>query len=210
MIDYRQALQQQEEILEVIAKTASPGTLIFCTHPPIVTKGRKTESGDIHSWTGDQIEVSRGGRATYHGPSQLLCYPLINLDKTKNSLPKRDVVWYLRSIEQSLIHSLGQIGLQAHGKTKSSNLASDLTDTGVWLAERKIASVGVGVRHWVTFHGAALNLDVSAEAFQGIRPCGYSPEVMTSVEEATGRKADRQGLQQIWCKELIRIFSNEV
>ncbi len=175
LIDYTQALQQQMELVEKVAIEDKNGFVIFCSHPPIVTLGRKTEPGDVFAWQGPVVEVSRGGRATYHGPSQLVIYPIINLGKAQAHRPYHDINQYLRNLEELLIQSLKEIGITAHRKI--------YPDTGVWVGSKKIASLGVAVKNWVTYHGAAINVTSDPMAFQGMNPCGFSGSIMTTIEE---------------------------
>ena len=187
LIDYEVALSQQLDLVESVAETQSKGFLIFCTHPAVVTLGRKTQVGDVYAWQGPIKEISRGGRATYHGPSQLVVYPIYNLE------PKHDIGAYLRHFENAIVKTLETYDVKAIGKSlqkKSNESASE--ETGVWVGNKKVASLGIAVKKWVTYHGAAINLDFDKTAFQGMKPCGFESSVMTSLEELTGKKIDRQ------------------
>ncbi len=194
LIDYQQALTKQENLLEKIHQQSARGCLILCSHSPVVTLGRKTEPGDVFAWNGPIIEVSRGGRATYHGPSQLMVYPIINLNHSKNKFPKQDIGWFLRALESSIVNTLKKFGVDSTGKTfqKKSIEDSGTDETGVWVDAKKIASLGLAVRKWITFHGAAINLDHDPKAFQGLNPCGFKSDVMTNLEDLTGRPVNRQ------------------
>jgi lipoyl(octanoyl) transferase len=186
---------------------------VFCTHPPIVTLGRGTQPGDVTTWRGKTIDVSRGGRATYHGPSQLVIYPILNLAYRRGVRPAKDIGGLLRDFEAAIVKVLFDLGIKnATGKTYKPNQSKksdeiknslknslnksdalkekELEDTGVWVGPKKIASLGLAVRKWISFHGAALNLEYDPEAFKGMKPCGYSADVMTSVEEVLGAKPD--------------------
>jgi lipoyl(octanoyl) transferase len=188
LIDYQQALERQEALVE-----KAQSTLVFCTHPPIVTLGRKTQSTDIFDWQGPIKEISRGGRATYHGPSQLVVYPIINL------APKNDVNKHLRTIENAIIDTLKEYNIIAQAKA-----GADFT--GVWVGEQKIASVGVAVRRWMTYHGAAINLDEDPKAFWGMNPCGFSREIMTSLEKLTGSRVDRRHFEDLLKVRLLEML----
>lgn len=193
LIDYRQALTQQEALVEEVSETKK-GFLVTCSHPPVVTLGRKSTPEDLVGWSGETIETSRGGRATYHGPSQLVIYPI---------LPIKDVHAYLRSLETAIVKALNEIGVQ--GKTsveQAPGKSEDLNNTGVWVEGKKIASIGIAIRKWVSFHGLALNVDHDPEAFKGINPCGFSQSTMTSVETVLGRKVDRVTLTRLLVDEL--------
>ena len=186
LIPYQEALTRQLEKVENVAAGGSD-TLIFCSHPPVVTLGRGTQPGDVQSWTGEKIEISRGGRATYHGPSQIVIYPILNLNIKRKTLPERDLHSYLRILEDTIVQTLKEFGLNSEVRSVQSG-AEGPSLTGVWVSEpngtdKKIASIGIAVKKWVTYHGIALNLKRDPTAFVGIRPCGFSTDVMTSVEE---------------------------
>lgn len=200
-IPYQNCEEKQLHILSEIAHNQKNDTIIFCTHPAVVTLGRATKDNDLTGWRGETYHVQRGGRATYHGPDQLVVYFLMNLEKPSFSKKTKDVVGLLRFIESSTISLLNSYSLDARGKTIEGN-GLDLNDTGVWVGPRKIASVGIAVRKWISFHGIALNLDQSAEAFQGIQPCGFQTSVMTSLEKELGRKVSRQDVILKWTEIL--------
>lgn len=186
LIDYREALERQTVLVEKVAAGELPDTIVFCSHPPVVTLGRSAKPQDLIGWQGDIIEVSRGGRATYHGPNQLVIYPILNLARERKSLKMRDIGAYLRSLENILIDVLADADIQAVAKTIDSvdEQGDKISATGVWVGKKKIASIGVAVKKWVTYHGAALNIKRDPTAFQGLRPCGFDASIMTSVEES--------------------------
>ena len=197
LIDYQKALDRQLKLVQEISSSKSLGVIVFCTHPPVVTLGRKSDSSDLRGWQGSVVEVSRGGRATYHGPSQLITYPILNLDHPRVRKP-RDLRFYFECLSESWAEVLSDLGLRAEAKFyQKDNLEHDLT--GVWIAppeagvskqilidqqrtSRKIVSIGIGVKQWCTFHGSALNLVEDSQAFTGISPCGFSANTMTSIE----------------------------
>jgi len=205
LIDYQEALQKQEALVEQIHQKQAPGVLIFCTHPPVVTLGRKSQPEDLFDWQGPTLEVSRGGRATYHGPSQLVVYPVLNLDQPHAKFQKRDIGGYLRTFEEAVVRVLQSYGVQAQGKSlqKKSSETQEQEETGVWVQARKIASLGIGVRKWVAFHGAAINLDRDPRAFRGMRPCGFSASTMVSLEETLGAPVDRPQFESRLREELL-------
>lgn len=194
LIDYQKALEKQQIYLEERRRSERGDTLIFGTHPPVVTLGRATTQDDLCGWQGQTVEVSRGGRATYHGPSQLVIYPIYSLKQTRKNLGPNDVGGFLRDFENAIVMTLHDINIKAVGKSlqkKNVEQKDETLETGVWVGHRKIASLGIGVRHWVTFHGAALNVEYDSTAFQGLKPCGFNPDVMISVEEILGAIPDR-------------------
>jgi lipoate-protein ligase B len=188
LIDYQQALDQQLELVEKVSFDHSRGFLVFCSHPAVVTLGRKAQAEDVFAWQGPTIEVSRGGKATYHGPNQLVIYPIVNLNFATAVRREKDLAQFLSLLADSIAEVLQSYGLDALGKTGGE-------ETGVWLGSRKLASIGIAVKNWVSYHGAALNIDQDAQAFLGMRPCGFDRSVMLSLEEALEKKISRIELQ---------------
>lgn len=184
LTDYTTSFQKQQEYVEDVLNTGEE-KVIFCTHPPIVTLGRASTEKDLAGWSGEVAQINRGGKATYHGPSQLVLYPLIDLTK-EHSFPARDVGAYLRALEDWVIRALASFDLKAHSIPNSKD--TENIYTGVWIGEKKVASIGIAVRKWITHHGCAINLERDEKAFSGINPCGFKKEVMTSLEEELGRK----------------------
>ncbi len=186
-IDYSLALDQQLKLVEDVANGGEE-VIVFCSHPSIVTLGRKSSASDILGWTGPVLEVNRGGRATYHGPKQLVIYPILNLKRSRQLFPAQDLHKYLKAIETLLIDVVSNFGIQATGGFEKK-------ETGVWVVQKKLASIGIGVKRWVSFHGAALNIGYDPIAFTGIKPCGFTTETMTSLEEILGCAVDRGALK---------------
>jgi lipoate-protein ligase B len=162
--------------------------LLLCEHPPVITLGRGTKATSLPldpealRRRGIEVfEVERGGDVTYHGPGQLVGYPIFHLAQHK-----QDLHWYLRQLEEVLIVALGEFGI---GAERNPGL------TGVWIGGRKIASIGVHAKQWVTWHGFALNVTTELSAFDLIVPCGIVGVVMTSVAaeaQRTGAPAYRR------------------
>lgn len=185
LVDYQQALEKQIQYVQQVASDEThPGYLIFCSHPAVVTVGRQTKPEDVFAWNGPVIEVSRGGRATYHGPSQVVVYPIVNLKNPRNGRGPQEIRGFIRDFEQAIVATLKTYGIESKGKTeKSEERAGSLEDTGVWVGSQKIASLGIAVRKWISFHGAAINVTHDQEAFLGLNPCGYKSETMISLEK---------------------------
>lgn len=192
LIDYRLAEEQQLRYLDEIAGGLRPDTLVICTHPPVVTKGRATQQGDILDWAGPIYEVARGGRATYHGPEQVVIYPLVNLAERG-----KDVRAHLRKLESAVLGTLAELGIEGHLRE---------SETGIWVGERKVCSFGVACRHWITYHGLALYMNPSKQAYSGILPCGYKTETMVSVEELLGQEVDRARVSRAICERIISSY----
>lgn len=185
--------------LETVEKVLSgeEDTLIVCSHPSVVTLGRKTEAHEVWGWTGETIQIERGGRATYHGPGQIIFYPILNLKNYDKNLEG-----FLFALEDAVIKTLIAFGVEAKGNPDRNNPSQ----TGVWIEGLKVASVGVAVKSWVTYHGMALNFHRDENAFKGINPCGKNADVMTSVEDETDLIPERTVFEEM----LISNFFQEI
>ena len=179
-VPYGDALELQRRLaLDRIAGRMPHDRLLLLEHPPVVTLGRTSDAAHVLRPEGvDLFEVERGGDVTYHGPGQLVGYPILDLTGYR-----QDLHWYLRTLEQALIEALASLGISAERHPGF---------TGVWTAggaggKRKIASIGVHVKQWVTWHGFALNVTTDLTAFDRIVPCGIAGVEMTSVEREGGR-----------------------
>lgn len=193
LIDYEQALKKQLEYVEKVGTDENhPGFLIFCTHPPVVTLGRQSTPEDVFAWKGPIIEISRGGKATYHGPSQVVVYPILNLKNPRQGRGPQEIRGYLRALEQAIVNTLKTYGVESIGRTpqKIPGQTSATDETGVWVGDRKIASLGIAVKKWVTYHGAAINLTYDPEAFVGMNPCGFRASTMLSLEQQLDHTPD--------------------
>ena len=176
-MNFADALALQEELVARKREDLdAPDEILLLEHEPVYTIGRTPDKssllGAVHL-PHPLFAINRGGQATYHGPGQLMCYPVVDLRRCGQDLHR-----YLRWLEQTLIDFLATYHLSA---TQREGL------TGVWIANRKIASIGVGVRHWVTMHGFALNVCGDLSPFAHIVPCGISNVTMTSMEKETGK-----------------------
>lgn len=173
---FADALALQEELVAKKRLDRSLGDeLLLLEHEPVYTIGRTPDQSslrDVAHLPHPLFPINRGGQATYHGPGQLIGYPIIDLRECGQDLHR-----YLRWIEALLIETLGEVGIAA---TIRQGL------TGVWVEDRKIASIGVGVRHWITMHGFALNVCGDLAPFDQIVPCGITNVTMTSMERETG------------------------
>jgi lipoyl(octanoyl) transferase len=194
LIDYEEALKKQLDYVEYLHEKITqgenhPGFLIFCTHPAVVTTGRQTKPEDIFNWQGPVVDISRGGQATYHGPSQIVVYPILNLKEPRLGRAAQEIRGYLRDFEAAIVTTLKNYHINAVG-----NSSEKIEDTGVWVETqvglKKIASLGIAVKKWITFHGAAINVQDDPKAFQGINPCGYKSDTMISVEKILDQKVN--------------------
>ncbi len=181
-LDHREALGLQERVRAARQREAIPDVLLTLQHWPVYTRGRRSSAGELpmgEDWYWMQgieiVETDRGGKITYHGPGQLVGYPIVAVT---------DVVAYVRTLEQALVAALAEEGVQARARF------DDGPDfTGVWVQERKIASIGVHVQRGVTTHGFAVNVENDLQPFSWIVPCGLDGVRMTSLIKETGRAA---------------------
>jgi lipoyl(octanoyl) transferase len=181
-IEYREALALQERIRTARQLDELPDVLLTLEHWPVYTRGRRSGTGELpmgEDWYRmqgiDIVETDRGGKVTYHGPGQLVGYPIVRID---------DVVAYVRTLERALVAALAEEGLAARARPE------DGPDyTGVWVENRKIASIGVHVARGVTTHGFAVNVENDLQPFSWIVPCGLEGVQMTSLIKETARLA---------------------
>jgi lipoyl(octanoyl) transferase len=175
-VDFADALALQEDfVARKREHPNSPDEILLLEHEPVYTIGRTPDKSSLLGAAHlphPLFAINRGGQATYHGPGQLMCYPIVDLRRCG-----QDLHLYLRWLEQTLIEFLARYKISA---AQREGL------TGVWVNHRKIASIGVGVRHWITMHGFALNVCGDLSSFAQIVPCGISNVAMTSMENETG------------------------
>ena len=180
LVPYQEAWNLQRSLAGAVSQGAIPDTVVFLEHPPVVTLGRRTDAGELHvpeQAAVDIVETDRGGKSTFHGPGQLVCYPILDLKRHG-----KDVKKYVRDLEEALIRTLEPLGLEA---TRIEGL------TGVWLHRppRKIASIGVHISRWVTTHGYALNVSLDPAPFTSwITACGLEDAAFTTISRELGRE----------------------
>jgi lipoyl(octanoyl) transferase len=176
---YLEAWELQRALAGAVSQDAIPDTVVMLEHPPVITLGRRTEGDEVHVPPGAAVEVvvtDRGGKSTFHGPGQLVCYPILDLNRHG-----RDVKRYCRDLEEAIIHTLAAFDI---GATRIDGL------TGVWLQSppRKICSIGVHISRWVTTHGYALNVDLDPAPFTDwITACGLEDAAFTTMARELGR-----------------------
>jgi lipoate-protein ligase B len=182
VVEYREALALQERIRAARQSERVPDVLLTLEHWPVYTRGRRSGPGELpmgEDWYRmqgiDIVETDRGGKVTYHGPGQLVGYPIVRVD---------DVVAYVRLLERVLVAALAEEGLPARARPEDG---ADFT--GVWVGERKIASIGVHVARGVTTHGFAINIENDLQPFNWVVPCGLEGVQMTSLIKETRRLA---------------------
>jgi lipoate-protein ligase B len=197
-VDYRETLALQRSLAEAVGAGTLPDTVLFLEHPPTITLGRRTEEGEVHVPEGAQVEVvevDRGGKSTYHGPGQLVCYPI--LDLTRHG---RDVRRYCRDLEEALIRTIAAFDVTA---TRIDGL------TGVWLATppRKIASIGIHLTRWISTHGYALNVDLDPAPFTNwITACGLDGYAFTSLAQELGEPVSVDDVRPVAAQAFADVF----
>ena len=186
VIDYLEAWQLQKDIQKEVISGKSPNTLLLLEHPSVYTAGRRTQLSDRPVNGTPVIDVDRGGKITWHGPGQLVGYPIVRLAKPT------ELVGFVRELESALIQVCAEFGITTQRIAGRS---------GVWVVdergERKIAAIGIRVAQGVTMHGFALNVNPDLAAFNRIIPCGISDASVTSLERETGRT--------VTCSEIANI-----
>lgn len=173
-IGYAAAHAWQQRLVDERARDASGDVVLLCEHESVITRGRGTSADFLLIPRFPVVDVERGGEATYHGPGQIVAYPIVALAEGR-----RDLHAWMRALEQAGLDALAACGLPAARRPGA---------TGVWTSdgERKLMSIGVAARRWITWHGLALNHDPDLSHFGVIRPCGFGAEVMTSVRAELG------------------------
>jgi len=202
-VPYREAWNLQRSLAGAVAQGAIPDTVLLLEHPPVVTLGRRTdETAELHipdAASVDVVETDRGGKSTFHGPGQLVCYPILDLRRHG-----RDVKQYVRNLEEALILTLRAFGLEG---ARIDGL------TGVWLEgpPRKIASIGVHVSRWVTTHGYALNVDLDPAPFTDwITACGLEDAAFTTIARETRRTVTVDDVRPHAAGAIAEVFGLEL
>lgn len=200
LVDYATALERQLEYVRKRREEEIPDTFAFTEHPPVYTFGvRKSAEANL-LWDEDTLrarnvqihKTRRGGDITFHGPGQLVGYPILALTGDR-----KDLHAYLRILEDTVIRTLSTLGL---------NSGRRLGMTGVWIDRRKICAIGVGVKHWITYHGFALNVTTDLSYFEGIIPCGITDGSVTSLEKELGKGIDTEGVKEILISSFYKLF----
>ncbi len=189
-IDYGRALKWQRGLVKMRHDGMARDTIMIVEHPPVITVGK---DGHPENYTNDNVEaiqIERGGDVTYHGPGQLVVYFIFNLARRG-----KDLHLYMTQLQNGIIRALSQIGIDAKRGDEY---------TGVWVGKKKIASIGIAVKQWVSYHGVAINLNTDLDQFKCINPCGLDASVMTSVQEIKGEKTD----SSVFAENLVKAYSD--
>jgi len=196
---YAAGWKQQDELVAQRNTGEIGDTLVFTEHDPVYTMGVRRGAEQNLIWNAAELErrgialvqSNRGGDITYHGPGQIVGYPIINLT------PRKDLHAYLRFVEQVLINTVGTFGLAADRRAGK---------TGIWLGPRKIAAIGVAVKKWTTYHGFALNVNPDLAPFSGIVPCGITDGTVTSMKAELGHDLALTEVKRVLAAEFWRML----
>lgn len=199
--NYEAAFASQKVLVDKRRNGEASDTLIFTEHEPVYTLGQRKGAEEHLIWDEatcatkgiSVVRSNRGGDITYHGPGQIVGYPIVSLDM------HRDLHAYLRSLEAVVINTLANFGLCADRREGK---------TGIWLGERKICAIGVAVRTWVTYHGFALNVNPDMSHFSGIVPCGITDGTVTSMALELGQSIDTDAVKSSLAVEFQKLFPN--
>jgi len=195
-LDYKEALNQQESFHKNISENTHENVLIFVEHDPVYTLGKNANDTNILQSHPNDVKIyniDRGGDVTYHGPGQLVGYPIFNIKKMNLSIGR-----YVHTIENILIETLKGYGVDSQIREKL---------IGVWVGTEKIASIGVRVINGVTKHGFALNVNTDLSYFNGIVPCGIENCQVTSMEQILGNEVDFKNIQKIIVEKFNKYFN---
>jgi lipoyl(octanoyl) transferase len=199
--EYQDALERQRALVDRRRAGSAPDTLILTEHAAVYTIGRRKGAEQHLVWNQAQLEAqgvsvirsNRGGDITYHGPGQIVGYPIMSLQQ------RRDLHAYLRDLEEVVIRTLSHFGLDT---------ARRAGKTGIWLDERKICAIGVAVRTWITYHGFALNVNPDMHHFSGIIPCGITDGTVTSMQAELAQPVDMTAVKACLAVEFQKVFRN--
>lgn len=199
--EYQAALERQKALVLLRRTGEAPDTLVFTEHAPVFTIGMRKGAEQHLIWNEAQLKAkglqvirsNRGGDITYHGPGQIVGYPIISLQA------RRDLHTYLRDLEEVVIRTLATFGLQTARRDGQ---------TGIWLDTRKICAIGVAVSSWVTYHGFALNVNPNMDHFAGIVPCGITDGTVTSMQAELGKTIDLDVVKTRLAVEFKNVFRN--
>jgi lipoyl(octanoyl) transferase len=205
LVAYSDALELQKQLVEHRRADNVPDQLLLLQHPPVITLGVKSRNDRSHVLESAErlaergielLETGRGGDVTYHGPGQLVGYPIIDLNPDR-----RDVHRYVRDLEDVLIRAVARFGIEA---TRSPGL------TGVWVGDSKLAAIGVRIARWITSHGFALNVATNLEHFGLIVPCGIADKGVTSIDELTGRPVLMSDVETAVVASFAAVFDSDI
>ena len=194
-VEYERALNWQRGLVRMRRQGFARDTIMTVEHPPVITVGKDINPDNFESCGIEPVFIERGGDVTYHGPGQLVVYFIFNLTRRG-----RDLHRFMDDIQEGAIRGLKDLGITASRGDEN---------TGVWVNEKKLGSIGVAVKKWISFHGLALNLNTDLEQFGKINPCGLDWKVMTSAERVIGKKVDMAAFARSLVNHYADVFETE-
>lgn len=195
-LDYKNSWNYQKELQKKVLIGDCSDSIIFVEHDSVYTFGKNSDKSNLLVSKDSKIkiyETERGGEITYHGPGQIVCYPILNLKNFKQS-----VTWYMRALEEVIIETLKLLNIKA---TRKDGL------TGVWVEDEKIGAQGVRMTKWVTMHGFALNVNTDLRFFNDIIPCGIKDFGVTSIEKIIGKEQDLSLVKEHILISFAKVFN---
>lgn len=190
MRKYGEVWELQKRLVGMRTLGSIPDVLLLVEHENVITLGRRTSQENFRPQNIPVFQVERGGDATYHGPGQLVGYPIMKL-------ADNDVHKYLRQLEETLIRTVRKYGID--GVRREGH-------TGVWVESKKVASIGVAISSWVTYHGFALNVNTQMSYFHLIKPCGLDPDTLSSMKQLVGRDVGIADVKKTYVAEFSEVF----
>ena len=200
-VAYNEAWELQRALAGAVSQGAIPDTIVLLEHPAVVTLGRRTDETELHIPEHAEVEIvetDRGGKSTYHGPGQLVCYPILDLNGRG-----RDLRRHVRGLERTIVRTLAGFGVEGRGLEGPHQ-------SGVWVDDRKIASIGVRCARWVTSHGLALNVDLDLGVYELFDACGLGGARFTSIAAETGRPVTTDEVRGPLLEALCEAFDLEL
>jgi len=192
-VEYEKVLNWQRGLVKLRKEGFARDTIILVEHPPVITVGRDGHEENFKGLAQEPFFIERGGDVTYHGPGQLVIYYIFNLQRRGRDLHK-----FMSDIQQGVIDALREFGVEAQRGEEY---------TGVWVGEKKIGSIGIAVKNWITYHGSATNIATDLKEFQQINPCGLQADVMTSLQRECGREVTLEEFGSVILEQYSRIFN---
>ena len=194
-IEFERTWNWQKGLVKLRKEGMARDTIFIVEHPPVITVGKDGHEENYKDLPEKPFFIERGGDVTYHGPGQLVVYFVFNLGRRGKDLHK-----FMADIQQGIIEALNEIGIKAKPGDEY---------TGIWVEKSKIASIGVAVKNWITYHGAAINLNTDLSEFKQINPCGLDSEIMTSASKLLDKKVDLKSFADILLDKYSDIFDTD-
>ncbi len=194
-IEFERVLEWQRGLVKLRKEGMARDTIILVEHPPVITVGKDGHKQNYENLKVQPYFIERGGDVTYHGPGQLVVYFIFNLVRRD-----RDLHLFMSNIQEGIIQALAELNIEAKKGEEY---------TGVWVGDKKIASLGVAVKSWISFHGAAINLNTDLKEFTEINPCGLDPDIMTSAKALLGQEIDLQKFGENLLNKYTSIFNTQ-